>query len=115
MTGQQPENKLVLRMIERLRKLDCPSWARKVHGSAFGNAGEPDIDAVVVGVPIKAEVKTPGNRPTDSQNAALRRWERAGAVTGCVHDLEELDDLVELALSQAGWSLHDAKRVLGRA
>lgn len=112
--SSQPEARIVGAIIMHIRKLDCPSWARKVHGNRYSDAGEPDVDAVVCGVPLKIEVKVPGKHPTDSQNASLRRWERAGAVAGCAHSVEEADDLVELCLSQAGWSLGDAKRLLGR-
>jgi len=92
-----PETKLVGKMLKRLNGMDgCE--ARKVHGSQFSR-GEPDIDAVLWGVPLKAEVKVPGkgkaSDPTPLQDARLRAWERAGAVTGCVRSMEELEALIE--------------------
>ena len=84
---------LVEDLIQRIKDDDRPSWARKVHGSLHSQAGEPDIDACVRGRAVKIEVKLPGERPTPVQYAALRRWQRAGALAGWCdskHGLEEL-------------------------
>jgi hypothetical protein len=57
-------------------------YARKVHGGAHGNAGEPDIDACVRGRSVKLEAKRPGERPTPAQVGAMKRWADAGALAG---------------------------------
>jgi hypothetical protein len=75
-------------------KDDHGGHARKVHGSAMGTAGEPDIDACIRGRATKVELKQPGNSPTPSQMGALRRWERVGALAGWVTNLVELDELL---------------------
>jgi hypothetical protein len=79
-------------MIKRLR--DLGGEARKVHGSRY-SIGEPDIDCVIWGVPLKVEVKVPGGKPTGLQRKRLEDWRAAGAVAGVVTSLEELDFLVE--------------------
>lgn len=75
------------------------SYARKVHGSQFGNAGEPDVDAVCRGRSMKLECKAPdGGRPTAVQFGALRRWAKAGALTGwftCLDHVREILDHVD--------------------
>jgi hypothetical protein len=72
------------------------SNARKVHGSRFGSAGEPDIDACVRGRTVKIEVKAPGRRGnvTAIQKKRLETWAAAGAVTGVVCDEQELVDIL---------------------
>lgn len=75
--------------------------ARKVHGSAFQSAGEPDIDACVAGRAVKVEVKMPGGTPTPIQMGAMRRWESAGALTGWVTSVDELKKLLDYAEDHA--------------
>lgn len=57
-------------------------YARKVHGGAHGNVGEPDIDGCVSGRALKLEAKSIGNKPTGAQYASMRRWASAGALVG---------------------------------
>ena len=95
MTQGPPESAIRTRMVKRLRDLPEPSWARVVHGSRYTDAGEPDIDAVVNGVPLKVEVKRPGFDATAIQMASLRRWRQAGAVAGVARDDAELDTLID--------------------
>jgi hypothetical protein len=96
------ESVIVGALIKHIRALPHPSWARKVHGSMYSDAGEPDIDAVILGVPLKVEVKRPGAPgATKLQLAALERWREAGAVVGVVHDRAELDELVIECLKRA--------------
>lgn len=94
MSGQSSaETALVNKMIARI-KAEPMSWARKVHGGAYSDTGEPDIDACVSGRSLKVEVKMPGARPTAIQLAALRRWERAGALAGWATSVPELEQLI---------------------
>lgn len=67
---------------------------RKVHGSRYQDAGEPDIDACVDCRCVKVEVKMPGEVPTPIQYAAMRKWERAGALVGWVTSVQELELLL---------------------
>lgn len=75
------------------------SYARKVHGSQFGNAGEPDVDAVCRGRAVKLECKAPdGGRPTPIQFGALKRWAKAGALAGwftCLDHVRQILDHVD--------------------
>lgn len=77
--------------------------ARKVHGSSYGKAGEPDIDACVRGRAVKVELKMPGNEPTPVQMGRLRAWQRAGALAGWVTSIAELDVLLE-HVDDFGWT-----------
>ncbi len=95
------EARLTKALLDYLRGLE-KCWARKVHGSRYQDAGEPDLDGCLRGRAIKCEVKMPGKTPTPVQFAALRRWERAGALAGWVTSREELDDLLEHA-DDSGW------------
>jgi hypothetical protein len=81
-------------MIEHITDLDGPSYARKIHGSRYQDAGEPDIDACVMGRAVKVEAKLPGGKPTAIQMARLRRWERAGALAGWATSVAEVDELL---------------------
>jgi hypothetical protein len=71
--------------------------ARKVHGGALGNAGEPDLDAVVRGRAFKPEAKRPdgSEKPSAVQLAAMRRWEEAGALVGWFTSTEHLAQLLD--------------------
>lgn len=72
------------------------SYARKVHGSQFGNAGEPDVDAVHRGRAVKLECKAPdGGRPTPVQVGALKRWAKAGALTGWFTCLDHVREILD--------------------
>lgn len=88
------ESELVSKLIHHIRDLPAPSHARKVHGSRYQDAGEPDVDAAVSGRAVKVEAKVPGARPTAVQYGAMRRWERAGALVGWVTCVRELEDLL---------------------
>lgn len=88
------ETELSRAVIARIKD-EYHGHARKVHGSAMGVAGEPDIDGCITGRAIKVELKQPGNSPTPSQMGALRRWAKAGALAGWVTNLAELDALLE--------------------
>lgn len=94
------ETALVKSLIDWLR-LQPECWARKVHGSRYQDAGEPDIDGCLRGRAIKIEVKMPGNRPTGVQMGALRRWAKAGALAGWVTSKAQLEELLSHADDRA--------------
>lgn len=87
------EAHLVQRVLDHLRSIEG-AWARKVHGSRFQDAGEPDIDACVDGRAVKIELKMPGQEPTPVQYGSMRRWESSGALAGWATSLSEVDDLL---------------------
>lgn len=86
-----PEDRVLKPALARIRHFG--GEARKVHGSRFSQ-GEPDIDAVLWGVPLKVECKAKGGKPTGLQAARLKAWERAGAVTGWIDDPAQIDELI---------------------
>ena len=88
---RKPERDVVAEGIALLRQ---KGYARKVHGGAYGNAGEPDVDAVVKGRACKFEAKGAGNKPTPVQVGAMRRWAQAGALVGWFRNNQHLEDLL---------------------
>jgi hypothetical protein len=92
----QPEARLVRQLVAHLSARP-DARARKVHGSPYGAAGEPDLDACVAGRAVKVEVKRPGGKATALQRHVLDEWARAGAVTGVVTSVADLDALLDAA------------------
>lgn len=88
--SQPPREKQIAAAVVALIKKLPDGHARKVHGEAFGTAGEPDVDAVVDGRAVKLEVKRPGGtKPTPLQARALDRWQDAGALCGVVRSVDD--------------------------
>lgn len=91
---RKPEAEVVAEALAMLRNRPA-TYARKVHGGAMGNVGEPDLDAVSEGRAIKLEAKAEGKRPEKAQVGALRRWAKAGALVGwftCNDHIQQLLD-----------------------
>jgi len=91
---RRPEREIVNETLTFLRGFP-QGYARKVHGGAMGNVGEPDVDACVGGRACKFEAKGDGNKPTGPQLAALRRWAKAGALVGWFRTLDHVRQLLE--------------------
>ena len=90
-----PEKEIVNVAISYIRSQPF-SYARKVHGSQFGNAGEPDVDAVVCGRSVKLECKAPdGGKPTAVQVGSMKRWAKAGALTGWFTNLDHVIEILD--------------------
>ena len=88
------EKSVVKSILKYLNGLD-QCRARKVSGDS-GSSGEPDIDCVIQGQSVKLEVKRPGNnRVTTQQIKTLEKWQIAGAVTGVVHSVQEVQELLK--------------------
>lgn len=81
-------------VINHIRSLPL-GHARKVHGSANSQIGEPDIDACVRGRTVKIEGKTGSNKPTTAQRLAMERWRKAGALTGWFRSVQDAYDLLD--------------------
>jgi len=92
----EPLESSIARAIVRYLRSLPEAHARRVHGGAYGSAGEPDVDAVVSGRAVKVEVKRPSQRSrvTPLQRAALRRWEKAGAVAIVACSVDEVRDVL---------------------
>ena len=91
---RKPESEIVKEGISHLRAMPH-SYARKVHGGAMGNAGEPDVDACVRGRAVKLEAKAGSNTPSPLQLAALRRWAKAGALVGWFTSTSHIAELLD--------------------
>lgn len=91
---RKPESEVVSEGINHIRSLPS-GYARKVHGGAMGNAGEPDVDACVRGRSVKLEAKAGTNKPTQVQAAALRRWAKAGALVGWFTTTQHVIELLD--------------------
>lgn len=86
------ESVIVARAIKKLNELPgC--LAQKIHGSAWGHQ-LLDVLACVGGQMFLLEAKRPGKKPTSKQEATMRKWERAGCITGAFTSAEEAVDIV---------------------
>lgn len=65
-----------------------------VTGSAEQTAGTPDRVGVVDGRAFVCEIKAPGETPRRLQLMQLRRWQAAGAISGWVTSVSELEQLL---------------------
>lgn len=95
-----PEAAVVRRIVGWLKTVPGLEYEVR-HGTAFGKAGQPDISCCYRGRRIEMEVKRPGGKPTPLQAARLAAWERAGAITGVAHSLDEAQEIVRRA--GEGW------------
>ena len=87
------ERAIVKAIRAHLNALPC-CVARKRWGGGMGVAGEPDIDACIRGRSLQLEVKRMGEDATSLQRKRLDEWRRAGAVTGVVHGVAEIKELL---------------------
>ena len=67
--------------------------AEKRHGSVYTGAGKQDILACVAGRHVEIELKRPGEEPRPLQDRVRQQWERAGAITGVAHSVDEVKAL----------------------
>lgn len=65
----------------------------KVHADA-ANPGAPDISGCIRGRRVEIEVKRPGGKATPRQEAKLRAWKNAGALTAIVYSLDEAQEVL---------------------
>ena len=81
----------IARRLRALHASDPTFMWRKRHGTSFGVAGDPDLYGVWRGVSFAIELKAPGEEPTELQKARLAEWSAAGAWTGVVRSVAELE------------------------
>ena len=67
----------------------------KIHGSAFTQAGIPDLIGCYAGRTLAFEVKKPGGRLTKLQDHELAEWRKAGAIAGKVESVEDVKNLLK--------------------
>lgn len=95
------ESQLKRSVAAHLDKLHCAdpefTW-RKRFGNPMGKTGDPDITGCWQGIHFEIELKRPGESPTPLQRHRLAEWGQAGAWTGVVRTLEDLEKaLAEIA------------------
>jgi len=89
------ESTLRTKVLEYLNSLPgCK--AIKIHGSAYIEAGTPDVMGCIKGRAFFLELKVPGKKPTAIQERRLKEWEAAGAITGVVTSIEEVRAIFSL-------------------
>lgn len=71
--------------------------AEKTWGGGYGNAGKPDITGCLNGRRFELEVKVPGGKLTPLQKVTLGQWKEAGAITGVVHSVDEVKEILKEA------------------
>lgn len=72
------------------------------HQTGLGTRGTPDLFACVDGRMIVIETKTGANVPTPAQRGELKKWQNAGALTGWVRCVTDLDQILS-HLSDPEW------------
>src|SRR4051812_43230583 len=89
------------RLQQRIRKAllkECGGKWWKVHGSAFQESGQPDLDGVCETFSFKFEVKVPlTGKPSELQLQTLAEWREAGAIACIVESAAQAVSLVKAA------------------
>lgn len=88
--------------------------AIKLHGSAYTEAGTPDILCICFDLPFLIEMKKQGGVLSKLQELRLRQWKDAGANTRVCYSAEEaiLCVLVKLTLAERAIILKQEVRQL---
>lgn len=77
---------------------DIPgAFFEKRWGSIYSRVGASDLNGCYMNRSVQIEVKVPGKKATPAQLQELERWNRAGAITGVAHSV---DEAIEIA---TGW------------
>lgn len=85
---------------------ECGGKWWKVHGSAFQEAGQPDLDGVCCGISFKFEVKVPlDGAPSELQLETMAEWRDAGSVCCIVESPSQAVALVKAATSTPDFRL----------
>jgi len=71
------EASLQKKVMKRLKK-EVGGWWVKMHGGPFQSRGLPDIIGCVKGKFIGVELKVPGNKPTELQEAVIDKINKEG-------------------------------------
>lgn len=92
-------------MLESALQTKVLNYLNSLHGciaeNVSGNAsqsGRPDINGCLYGRCFRIELKSPdtGYKPSKKQLFNLKKWEKAGAITGVCRSLEEVKALLGL-------------------
>lgn len=95
--AKKKESRLQQRIKKALLKEVGGKWW-KVHGSAFQESGQPDLDGVVDGFSFKFEVKVPlEGKPSELQLQTLDEWRQQGSIACIVETPSQAVALVKAA------------------
>lgn len=94
MAATQGEARIVKAIIQFINVMPNAHAEKVWTGGGYTQAGRPDIDACVSGRSVKFECKRPGLSATPLQQHYLDIWQKAGALVGCVHSLDEAKALL---------------------
>jgi hypothetical protein len=90
---REKESDLNKKVVDWLNTIDgC--FAKKRQGGP-GNAGQPDVTGCINGIRIELEGKIGDNKPTKLQLKWLRKWSKAGAITGVYWSLSDAQQIVK--------------------
>lgn len=96
MTNRVPMERTIVKNIMKYLDSIPLCKCQKTHGGQFGKAGTPDITGCIAGRRFDFEVKRPGGRVSALQWKELREWEAAGAVTGVVYSVEDVQNILQM-------------------
>ena len=88
------KEKTIVEQIKRYLKGLPECFFFKEHGGMYGTAGIPDIIACISGHFYGFEVKAEDGKPTELQEAVIRRINRAGGTAGVVRNVEDVKALI---------------------
>jgi hypothetical protein len=92
---EAPINKKVVDWLNSLPQ--CYAEKRK---GGRANPGQLDVTGCLQGIRIELEGKVGDNRPTKIQYSYIKKWGKAGAITGWYTSLREAQELVRILAAQ---------------
>ena len=88
------ESYIVKAVLKHLKSVPgCFCW--KEHGGMYGTAGIPDIIACIGGRFFAFEVKTERGKPTELQEAILRKINAVGGIAAVVRSVADVKAVLE--------------------
>ena len=98
--SRQPEGKLVRKIQDRIEERGGRSFKIQGTDESFQEIGIPDLLVCYHGIFLGLEVKMPGEKPSPIQRQVLKSIEAAGGVARVVCSVEEVDEILDQAISQ---------------
>jgi len=96
---RQPEGKLVRKIQDRIEQRGGRPFKIQGADESFQEIGIPDLLVCYHGIFLGLEVKMPGEKPSPIQRQVLKSIEAAGGVARVVCSVEEVDEILDQALS----------------
>lgn len=85
----------------------CGYWEKRWGGGKYIKAGMPDMHIVVNGISIEAELKAPGNKPSELQKQKLNQIDDAHCTSLVLYpeDFEKFQRLVLVLKRDVPWDI----------